>query len=523
MERKHVCVIGAGLAGIVTIKELEEQGHRVTCFDKREQVGGVFSDDRTYDSVLLTVSNYFMAYSDLMPTDERLRYWTKQEYRRYLERYVEHFGVSKSVEFGAAVTGLLRTGNRWEVSVERAGETETRLFDAVAVCSGQFQKPHLPAIPGLDDFGGEVRHSIDYKNAAPFAGQRVLCIGLGESSADLTTEIGEVASKTLLSLRRYPLVAQRYFAVVNRRSYDPYLPLDVFTTSRSYNALPRDIHTKVTRGIFKQFINSHDPATRLRGQWNHDAGPESQQVIMKNERVFDAIVDGKVVVNASGIDHLERGAVVFGDGSRETIDAVVCCTGFELSLPFLEGALSAPIEDPRDLYKNMFHPELGDSLSLIGFVRPQQGGVPALAELQARYFALVCSGQCPLPAGADLRARIAVDRERWKEEFSLSPNVRSLVNYVHFSEDLARCIGCEPRLDRRADRALYRICHEGPLWAIQYRLRGPGSRPEKARQILLDKAPVPGDVSPLERLFFGALLWLRRVLPVRREARPRTI
>lgn len=522
-EQKSVCVIGAGLSGIVTIKELAERGHRVTCFEKCSSVGGVFSDERTYDSVLLTVSNYFMAYSDFMPTEERLRYWTKLEYRNYLQRYVEHFGVKESIRFDCPVRALRRSGEGWEVDVERLGKSETHRFDAVAVCSGQFQKPHLPAIVGLDEFPGEVRHSIDYRNAAPFAGKRVLCIGLGESSADLTTEISEVASRTVLSLRRYPIVAQRYFAVVDRHAYNTSLPLDVFTTSRSYNSLPRDIHTKVTRGIFQQFINSYDPATRLRGQWNHDAGPESQQVIMKNERVFEAIVDGKVVVNASGIERLDNDTVVFADGARERVDAVVCCTGFELSIPFLEPVLGAPVGDPRGLYKHVFHPDLGDSLALIGFVRPQQGGVPALAELQSRYFALVCSGERRLPAPAALATAIDADRRRWSEEFALTPHVRALVNYVHFSEDLARCIGCELRVDARRDPALYRTCHEGPLWAIQYRLRGPGARPERARQILLEKAPVPGNPSWLARAFFTGLLWLRKVLPVARDEKPRYI
>lgn len=518
-ETKKVCVIGAGLSGLTAIKELRELNHEVTCFEKGSSIGGVFAAMKAYDSVLLTVSNYFMAYSDFMPTEERVRYWTKDEYHNYLLRYVEHFGLMSSIQLDSTVTGLQREGDKWLVTVMQGGEQVTHEFDAVAMCSGQFQKVRIPEIEGLDQFKGERMHSHDYKNAEPFAGKRVLCIGLGESSADITTEISEVAAKTTLSLRRLPLVAQRYFAVIDNDSYNTLYPLDAFTTIRSYNYLPRDIHTKFTQLQFKRFINSYDPGTSLRGTWNKAAGAECSQVIMKNERVFDSIVDGRVDVNSAGIERLTEDEVVFRDGTREKIDAIMFCTGFSFDVPLLD----LNVEDPRDLYKNMFHPKLGDSIALIGFVRPQQGGVPALAELQSRYFALVCSGERTLPAPEEMEQGIAQDKQRWLDEYSLTPQVSGLVNFVHFAEDIARCVGCELQVDRKKDKALYEKCLRGPLWAIQYRLRGPGARPELARKILLEKAPVAFKPPLVAAVIIDCLVWLRKLLPVGPDQKPRFI
>jgi cation diffusion facilitator CzcD-associated flavoprotein CzcO len=518
-KKLNIGVIGAGLSGLVAIKELIARGHNVTCFEATESVGGVFSDPRTYDSVLLTVSNYFMAYSDFMPTSERLRFWTKAEYQAYLERYADHFDLRSRIRFGARVVQLTRQGDGYRVLAAQGGTEQTHLFDAVALCSGQFQKVNLPEIEGAKEFGGEILHSTAYRNAEEFRGKRVLCVGLGESSADVTTEIGEVADKTILSLRRYPLVAQRYFAVLDKDSYNVRYPLDVFTSSRTYNSLPRDIHTRVTQNTFRQFTNSYDPAMRLRGQWNLSAGPESQQVIMKNERIFDAIADGQVEVNVGGIQRLTRGGVVFCDGTIEQIDAVVFCTGFRFEVPFLE----LQVKDARELYKNMFHPDFGGTLGLIGFVRPQQGGVPALAELQARYFALVCSGERKLPSPEEMAPLAKADHKRWLDEFALTPHVNSLVNYAFFAEDLAREVGCDFHVDPRREPELYRRCTEGPLWAVQYRLRGPGATPKVARQILLEKAPVPYRSSWVLRAAYRAMLWIRRTLPVSPEARPRRV
>lgn len=73
-EKQKVAVIGGGLAGLTTIKQLRDEGHEVICFEKGPSVGGVFAPSGCYDSTMLTISNYFMAYSDFLPEDERLKF-----------------------------------------------------------------------------------------------------------------------------------------------------------------------------------------------------------------------------------------------------------------------------------------------------------------------------------------------------------------------------------------------------------------------------------------------------------------
>ena len=41
----RACVIGAGAAGLVSVKELLEQGHEVVCYEKYHDLGGVFLYD----------------------------------------------------------------------------------------------------------------------------------------------------------------------------------------------------------------------------------------------------------------------------------------------------------------------------------------------------------------------------------------------------------------------------------------------------------------------------------------------
>ena len=53
----------------------------------------------------------------------------------------------------------------------------------------------------MDQFEGRVLHSSEYKNAHPFAGQRVLVVGLGNSGGEIALDLSETAASVSLSVR----------------------------------------------------------------------------------------------------------------------------------------------------------------------------------------------------------------------------------------------------------------------------------------------------------------------------------
>lgn len=123
-----VCVIGTGPAGLTTIKQLLDEGHEVTCFEKQPDLGGLWcrnGDDadqtKAYDKLILTISIRLMAFSDFMPEGERV-FYTREKYMSYLRAYAERFGLREHVVFDTTVLGVARTPDRrWRVTV-RSGE-----------------------------------------------------------------------------------------------------------------------------------------------------------------------------------------------------------------------------------------------------------------------------------------------------------------------------------------------------------------------------------------------------------------
>ncbi|WP_250462955.1 flavin-containing monooxygenase [Microbulbifer litoralis] len=479
--KKSIAVIGAGLSGIAAIKQLSDEGHNVQCFEKLSDLGGVFSLNETYENLHLTISNYFMAYSDFIPSNERLKFWSKEEYRKYLLSYVEKFKLFEKITFNTEVVSIKQTSEDalWTVEVSRSGRSKILEFDAVVVCSGHFQREKIPEIPGLNFFRGSVTHSKSYRDKSFFSDKRVLCIGMGESSADITSEISSVAKKCILSLRRYPAVAPRYMPFQE----DSYFTIDTsWTTSRIINRLPHRFHAGITKSLFSRYVKSLNPDLRLRGQWLLKAGPSYNQTITKNERLFKPIADGYVIPNIGGIERFKENKVVFKNGIEEEIDAIVFCTGYKLEFPFFDRS----IDNIRDLYKQIFIPEVGDSLAFVGFARPQQGGIPAIAEMQSRYLAKLYSGKSSLPPISEQKNVIKHDTEHWRREYKITPDVASLVNYCHYMDSMAKLVGCMPRIPSALEnfRLRVKLLH-GPQFSAQYRISGPHSNTEESRNFLL--------------------------------------
>src|SRR2546429_9532804 len=189
----NVCVVGAGMSGLVAIKELLDEGHRVTCFERTPKVGGNFNYPigAAYDSMSLTVSQYHMAFSGYPPPlGEERRFWRREEYAAYLHDFAAKFGLLPHIQFQTEIVPIQRGANNDQFRVpSRAKQTDTvtdTVFDAVALCSGA-HAVHIPRIPkfeGTDTFRGAIEHSVNYRSPEPFRGKHVVCVGFGETAAD---------------------------------------------------------------------------------------------------------------------------------------------------------------------------------------------------------------------------------------------------------------------------------------------------------------------------------------------------
>ncbi len=516
--RKNVCVIGAGPSGLVATKELLDENHSVTCFEHSATPGGMFragvapDEPGAYDSTRLTISNYMMAFSSFPPQDDERRFWTAAEYRQYLLDFIEKFNLGPSLQYQTDVLSVAKDENGgYAVEVAPVDDPAARTvhhFDAVVVSTGTHRVPNYIDLPGQDDFTGEITHSAHYRNAERFQGKRVLCIGIGETAADVVSEIAQVAEHCTLSVRRFQPVIARY-----PRGGEH--PNDTYTT-HLINAVPLSVITPFQRlGTKLGARFGKTPETRAVAEWNSQNDHYFNHFLTKNEAFIDRIVDNTLTVNASGIERLGKDYVLFKDGRRENIDTIMLNTGYVENFDIVK---DVDVVDMRALYKHMIHPQLGTGVVFIGWARPAAGGVPAASEMQSRYFALMCSGKRKLPEPEKLKKLI--EREAAFEDEILFGNreLRTLVHYNRFMIGMSKLVGCSPwRPEILANPLLaYRIWCGSQVPSL-YRLFGPHSDHRTARKTIMS---LPPGFNVGQTVALTALIAASRVLTATRLRKP---
>jgi dimethylaniline monooxygenase (N-oxide forming) len=513
--RKRVAVIGAGPSGLVTVKELLDEGHEPTCFEKAANIGGVFrfeeNDGVVWESCRLTSSPLITAFSDFPIPSDPLKHLTVDQYVDYLDRYCEAFGLRRHIRFRSEVEEVRRNPEgHWTVrSRDTLGTSEDR-FDSVALCSGLHQHPHLPQLPGQDGYPGAILHAAHYRRPSQVVGKRVLVVGAGESGADVAAEVAANATESVLSLRRG-------VAVLPRRLFGK--PGDLQTSRLQHSAahwisqtrnpaddqkrkvycwtfLPFVFIDKFLQLTFRLFwhflplfwasslqaIRSNLGTQKLTQQLlKKSGGTLDEQFGTKSNEFVRALAEGRCR-SAPAIARFEGPRVVFEDGSQFMPDLVIFCTGFETRIPYLDSSLAAT---PRLLHT--FSPQIGAELGFIGFVRPAVGAIPPLAELQARWFARLQSGRLALPSDIEMRRTI----EHWSDFRghifrAVKGRLEHLVDYTTFCDEIASRIGCKPTWQdiRKESRRFRQRFIAGPFVTAQYRLVGLHAKPEVAREVI---------------------------------------
>uniref|UniRef100_A0A8C0IW00 Flavin-containing monooxygenase n=1 Tax=Chelonoidis abingdonii TaxID=106734 RepID=A0A8C0IW00_CHEAB len=491
MAKKRIAVIGAGSSGLCTIKCCLDDGLEPTCFERSEDIGGLWrfkenpEEGRAsiYKSVIINTSKEMMCFSDFPIPDEFPNYMHNSKIMEYFRMYADHFDLLKYIRFKTTVISVTRrpdfsSTGQWDIVTESKGKQESAVFDGVMVCSGHHTNAHLPldSFPGIEKFKGRYSHSRDYKNPQEFSGKRVIVIGIGNSGGDLAVELSHEADQVFLSTRRGAWVLNR----VAEQGY----PLDIVLTTR----LKAFFKQMLTTSMVNQWAEN-----RVNARFNHAHYGLRPQIISQhptiNDELPNRIISGKVLVKPNIREFTETGAI-FEDGTREEdIDAVFFATGYSFSFPFLQDCVKV-VENQVSLYKFIFPPHLEKpTLAFIGLIQPL-GAIMPIAELQSRLAIQVFKGLIKLPTESDMMANITQEKDEIQRH-------TIQVDYVEYMDELACLVGVKPNLLSLflTDPKLAMEVFFGPCTPYQYRLRGPGKWNGARKAILTQRERI---IKPLK-------------------------
>ncbi|TRZ03487.1 hypothetical protein DNTS_000503 [Danionella cerebrum] len=223
MKRRSIAVIGAGAAGLCAARHILSRPDTFdppVVYEMTGHLGGTwFYVDRAtrgdnpvhssmYRDLRTNLPKEIMMFPDF-PFDEQLpSFLHHSSIQQYLEKYSETFDISRHIKFNTMVekvkpvTMETETGGAvtWEViSCGTCGDQKTQTFDSVFVCNGHYSDPHLPHIPGIENFKGKVLHSHSYRCPEPFANKSVVILGAKASGVDISIELAQVNAQVILS------------------------------------------------------------------------------------------------------------------------------------------------------------------------------------------------------------------------------------------------------------------------------------------------------------------------------------
>ena len=496
-EIKTVAVIGAGPAGLVAAREATAGGFSVTLFEQRHQAGGTWNyspeprdesgieTSAMYRSVTANASRPFLEYSDFPIPDTVPVYPRHRHIADYLRSYSDAFGITGTIRFGHQVLSVAQEhGDRWTVRWQHQGAESSETFDAVAVANGHHSTPRWPNdVQGLEAFAGPIIHSRAYKtpsNPIDTADKRVLIVGIGNSGCDISTDLKDTAAQVFLSTRSGGWVFPRW---LKGRPVDQVEFESRFSRFTQPERLAQLWAPITSRRIKKRFFGLDAGVHR----WGLDPqfGPyESHAPI--NDEFLPCIANGSVVVKP-GLTELTQTGARFADGTAEEIDVAIFATGYSIAFPFLSPDLIRvdPATNRVELFQQMIAPDLPDTVAFLGVLQPQSGFMPVI-EMQARWITALWQGRISLPSKPQMRAAIAKDRQQRERNYVLRPRHSIEVETPGYTDLLARQLGVMPKPLRHL-RLLRQLLFE-PIHPAQYRLDGPGSRPDIAERTLLNLA-----------------------------------
>jgi hypothetical protein len=136
------------------------------------------------------------------------------------------------------------------------------------------------------------------------------------------------------------------------------------------------------------------------------------------------------------IDCLDGDGVVFTDGTREQVDAIVWATGYNVSFPFLRQPELTPADNTFPLFKRMVKPGF-ESLFFLGLAQP----LPTLvnfAEQQSKLVVAAIEGTYSFPSAQEMNEITVADEKLHLGHFYDSPRHRMQVDFNTYVADLMK-------------------------------------------------------------------------------------
>jgi cation diffusion facilitator CzcD-associated flavoprotein CzcO len=366
-------IVGAGPCGLAIARQLRHR-HGIDALVVDRAAAPAAAWRARYDGFRLNTCG-FWSHLPGQPIPRRYGRWPgRDEMVAYFDDYVRRQHLRPRL--GVEITRIDAEGPRWRV--RSADESWTA--SVVVVATGNYHTPDLPSWPGRDSYTGELVHSADYRNPAPYRGRDVVVVGSGNSATDIALQLHDgVASRVRMAVRTPPNLIPRSAAGIPIDAFSPVVSrLPVAAVDVAAAAVRRVWYGDLTPaglpapedGIYRALL---------------DAG----QVPTLGDELVAAVKRGSIEV-VSAVEAFDGDEVILRDGTRVRPDAVIAATGYRHGLEPMVGHLGV-LDDAGSPVRNG-PPPVAPGLWFAGYDEPLIGPLKSF-RLQATPMADAIAGR----------------------------------------------------------------------------------------------------------------------------------
>ena len=369
------CIIGAGPAGLASLKAMLDAGHEVDCFETSDTVGGHWNHD--YDALHLITSRQVTGFADFPMPEHWPLFPHRDQMLEYFHLYADAFDLRRHITFGVSVDAVEPIATDGPVGsagwIVTTSDGMRREYDGVLVANGHLWDQKIPAVPG--SYTGKQIHSGSYRNTGDIEGRRVLVIGSGNSGCDLAVDAAQQHFDTHIVMRRgHHFQPKTFFGK----------PRSELAWMQEYTFEEQDLIARLMMRVSVGEASDY-PGMPIP---DHRALADGPPVV--NDLLLYWIQHGRITVRP-GIERFDGTTVHFSDGTSDDFDTILWATGFHASLPFLDDTLLVKQDGVPLRVGGAVVPLDLEKLYLVGMIGargPQPPIYPIQADLALRMIAI---------------------------------------------------------------------------------------------------------------------------------------
>ena len=353
----RVAVIGAGISGIAAGYRLQQTQLDFTMYEKNEDVGGVWWENR-YPGCRLDTPNFAYSLSFAQKQDWPQQFSRQPEIQSYLATVASASGLKRHIRFGTEIDAMRfnEDSATWTLSVrDRSGVVTEEEFNAVITAVGILSRPSLPDIPGLDAFKGRIVHSAVWPDDLDLAGKRVAMVGTGASAFQIGPSIvDQVASLEIFQrsppwmlptptyhddiapgmqwlLKHIPYYGRwlRFWQFCI--SIEGRLPLTAVEDDWDHPVSVGRANEELRLGCLKWLATQYPDRPDLLEKMTPNYPPTSKRMLRDNGVWAAMLKKPHVELNTTAIEQFTPEGIRTKDGVLHAVDVVICATGFKAS------------------------------------------------------------------------------------------------------------------------------------------------------------------------------------------------